>query len=516
MLVPASRRNELYGGNAEQNRSEPSTGALRKFVEAGRVRSPEEKHFDRSRANPHVLILMANYDLIVIGGGPAGYVGAIRAAQLGKKIAVIEKERAGGTCLNWGCIPTKSLLRNAELYHLMSHRAADFGFTFDKLSFDWDKIMGRSRSVANKLAGGIEFLFKKNKIDYIRAEASIEKAGTVTAKAADGKIETHTAPKILVATGVTTRPLPGLPFNGKTVIGSREALVIPAQPKSIVIIGAGAIGIEFAYFFNAFGSNVTVVEMMPNILPVEDTEVSVALEKSLAKQGIKFLTNTKTTKTEATDTGVKISVEGKESQTLEADVALVAIGVQPLLPGGAKIELTDRGYIKVSDTYETSIPGVFAAGDIIGPPWLAHVASYEAIQAIDGMFGKHKPKKVSTFPGCTYCQPQVASVGLTERAAKEKGLKFRVGKFPFQASGKALAVGEGEGFVKLIIGEPHGEILGAHIIGAEATELIAELGLAITLEATHEEIEATIHAHPTLSEAVHEAVGQAYGQAIHI
>jgi dihydrolipoamide dehydrogenase len=461
-------------------------------------------------------MLMANYDLIVIGGGPAGYVGAIRAAQLGKKVAVVEKERAGGTCLNWGCIPTKSLLRNAELYHLMSHRAADFGFSFDKLSFDWDKIIGRSRSVANKLAGGIEFLFKKNKIDYIRGEAAIEKAGTVSVKAADGKTETHTAPKILVATGVVTRPLPGLPFNGKTVIGSREALVIPTQPKSIVVIGAGAIGIEFAYFFNAFGTKVTVVEMMPNILPVEDTEVSVALEKSLAKQGIKILTNTKTTKTEATDSSVKITVEGKESQTLEADVALVAIGVQPLLPGGAKIELTDRGYIKTSDTYETNIPGVYAAGDIIGPPWLAHVASYEAIQAVEGMFGKHKPKKVSTFPGCTYCQPQVASVGLTERAAKEKGLKFKVGKFPFQASGKALAVGEGDGFVKLILGEQHGEVLGAHIIGAEATELIAELGLAITLEATHEEIEATIHAHPTLSEAVHEAVGQAYGQAIHI
>jgi len=459
---------------------------------------------------------MANYDLIVIGGGPAGYVGAIHAAQLGKKVACVEKERAGGTCLNWGCIPTKSLLRNAELYHLMSHRAADFGFTFDKLSFDWSKVIKRSRTVADKLAGGIEFLFKKNKIDYIRGEAFIEKAGSVSVKSADGKQETHTAPKILVSTGVITRDLPGLPFNGKTVIGSRQAMVLDPQPKSMIIVGAGAIGIEFAYFYNAFGTKVTVVELLPNILPVEDTEVSVTLEKSLTKAGIRILTGTKTTSTEATENGVKITVEGKVSETLEADVALVAIGVSPLLPGGMKLELTERGYIKTNDNYETSIPGVYAAGDIIGPPWLAHVASYEAVQAVNGMFGKGKPKKVTTFPGCTYCQPQVASVGLTERAAKEKGLKFRVGKFPFQASGKALAVGESEGFVKLIIGEPHGEILGAHIIGAEATELIAELGLAITLEATHEEIDATIHAHPTLSEAVKEANEQAFGHAIHI
>jgi dihydrolipoamide dehydrogenase len=310
--------------------------------------------------------------------------------------------------------------------------------------------------------------------------------------------------------------MPGLPFNGKTVIGSREAMVLDPQPKSMIVIGAGAIGIEFAYFYNAFGTKVTVVEMMPNILPVEDAEVSVALEKSLAKAGIKIFTNTKTTTTEATGDGVKVSVEGKTAEAIEAEVCLVAIGVAPLLPGGMKLELTERGYIKTNDRYETSVPGVFAAGDIIGPPWLAHVASYEAMQAVDGMFNKGTPKKVTTFPGCTYCQPQVASVGLTERAAKEQGLKFKVGKFPFQASGKALAVGESDGFVKLIIGEPHGEILGAHIIGAEATELIAELGLAISLEATSEDIEATIHAHPTLSEAVKEAAEQAFGHAIHI
>ncbi|MDQ3625224.1 MAG: dihydrolipoyl dehydrogenase, partial [Verrucomicrobiota bacterium] len=432
----------------------------------------------------------------------------------------VEKERAGGTCLNWGCIPTKSLLRNAELYHLMAHRAAEFGFKFEGLSFDWGKIIKRSRDVSDKNAAGIEFLFKKNKIDYIRAEATIDAAGAVKAKGADGKEETHSAAKILVATGVVARPLPGLAFNGKTVIGSREAMVLEPQPKSMIIIGAGAIGVEFAYFYNAFGTKVTMIEMMPNILPVEDTEVSQTLEKAFAKQGIKLLTNTKTAKTEVNDTGVKVTAQDAKGgdQTLEAEVCLVAIGVAPLLPGGKlQLGLTERGYLKINDRYETSTPGIYAAGDIIGPPWLAHVASYEALQAVEGMFVKdYKPKQVTVFPGCTYCHPQVASVGLTERAAKEAGKKFKVGKFPFMASGKARAIGEVDGFVKLIIGEPHGEILGAHIIGPEATEMIAELGLAITLEATHDEIEATIHAHPTLSESVHEAAGQAFGLAIHI
>jgi dihydrolipoamide dehydrogenase len=456
------------------------------------------------------------YDLIVIGGGPAGYVGAIRAAQLGKRVACVEKERAGGTCLNWGCIPTKSLLRNAELYHLMKHRAGDFGFKIEGLSFDWSKVIKRSREVSDKNAAGIEFLFKKNKVDYIRGEASIDKPGEVTVKLTNGKTETHTAPKFLVATGVVARPLPGLPYNGKTVIGSREAMILEPQPKSIVIIGAGAIGVEFAYFYNAFGTKVTLLEMLPNVLPVEDTEISQTLEKVLTKQGITVLTNTKTTKTETTKQGVRVTVEDKSSE-IEADVCLVAIGVVPLLPGGKlKLKLSERGYIETDDRYETSAKGIYAAGDIIGPPWLAHVASWEAIQAVEGMFGRIEPRKIREFPGCTYCQPQVASIGLTERAAKESGKKFRIGKFPFSASGKARAIGETDGFVKLIIGEPHGEILGAHIIGPEATEMIAELGLAMTLEATYEEIEATIHAHPTLSESIHEAAGQAFGHAIHI
>jgi dihydrolipoamide dehydrogenase len=463
---------------------------------------------------------MANYDLIVIGGGPAGYVGAIKAAQLGKRVACVEKERAGGTCLNWGCIPTKALLRNAELYHLIKHRAAEFGMTVSGLEYDWSKVIKRSREVSDKNAGGIEYLFKKHKVDYLRGEGSLDKPGSVTVKAADGKTETHTAPKILISTGCVSRPMPGLPFDGVKVIGSREAMILPKQPASMVIIGAGAIGAEFAYFYNAYGTKVTLVEMMPNVLPVEDTEISVVVEKAFVKQGMKVLTNTKTTKTEVTANGVKITVAGADGkeQVIEAEVALVAIGVQPLLPGGTqKFKLTERGYIETNARYETSVPGVFAAGDIIGPPWLAHVASYEAINAVEGMFvAGAKPKKVTVFPGCTYCHPQVASVGITERAAKEKGLKFKVGKFPFTASGKARAIGETDGFVKLIYGEQHGELLGAHIVGPEATEMIAELGLAINCELTKDDIEATIHAHPTLSEAVHEATGVAYGHAIHI
>ena len=457
------------------------------------------------------------YDLVVIGGGPAGYVGAIRAGQLGKKVACIEKERAGGTCLNWGCIPTKSLLRNAELYHLLQHKAKDFGFTFDNLGYDWSKIISRSRSVADKLAGGVEYLFKKNKVDYLRAAATFVDEKKIRSRSADGKEQTVEAAKVLVATGAPAREMPGLPVNGTTVVNSRQAMVIEKQPKRIIIIGAGAIGVEFAYFFNAFGTQVVLVEMLPNLLPVEDTEISVALERSFAKQGIKFFTNTKVTEASADKNGVKITLEGKNKEVLEADCALVAIGVTPLVPAGIGIKLDKKGYIEVNNRYQTTVPAVYAAGDIIGPPWLAHVAMWEAVQAVDGMFVQgFKPKRIKTFPGCTYCQPQVASIGLTERAAKEQGLKFKVGKFPFSANGKALAAGESEGFVKLLIGEQHGEILGAHIIGPEATELIVELGLAMNLEATYEEIEATIHAHPTLSEAVHEATGAAFGHAIHI
>lgn len=457
------------------------------------------------------------YDLIVIGGGPAGYVAAIRAAQLGKKVACVEAERAGGTCLNWGCIPTKALLKNAELFHTLSHRAAEFGFSFDNLQYDWSAVIGRSRKVADRLAGGIEFLFKKNKVDYVRGHGAITAPGKVEVTAADGTKSSAEAKHIIISTGAKSRPLPPLPFNGTTVIGSREAMVLGTQPKSMIIIGAGAIGAEFAYIYNAYGTKVTVVEMLPRMLPVEDDEIGDALEKSFTKQGIRCLVNTKITRTEDKGSHVEVTVEGpKENGVLSADVVLVAIGVMPVLPGGLQPELTERGFVKVGDRYETSIPGVYAIGDVSGPPLLAHTASFEAIQCVEGLYvDGHKVRKVTNFPGCTYCHPQVASVGKTERALKEEGIEYKVGKIPFMAIGKAIASGEPDGFAKLLYGKKHGELLGAHIIGENATELIAEMGLALDQELTAEEIHSTIHAHPTMSEVIHEATLAAEGHAIH-
>ncbi len=460
-----------------------------------------------------------DYDLVVLGGGPAGYVGAIRASQLGKKVLVIDKERAGGTCLNWGCIPTKALIRSAESYHTLQ-RAEEFGLSAKDISFDFKKVIDRSRDVANKMAKGIEFLFKNKKVDYIVGRAVINKDKSIDITRDDGTHEKIKATKILLATGAVPRPLPNVPVDGKRVLTSREALALTDQPKSVIILGAGAIGVEFAYFYNAFGTQVTLIEMLPRILPIEDHEVSETVARSFTKAGIEVLTETKADQVEVGPDSVKVTVSGKQSRTLEASTLLVSIGVQANLDGvlgdGLKLEL-DRGYVKTSDAYETSVPGIYAAGDIIGPPWLAHVASHEAIEAVEGMFLKgKKPKKVTVFPGCTYCQPQVASVGLTEAKAKEKGLKFKVGKFPYRASGRAVAAGEPEGFVKILTGEPHGEILGAHIVGSEATELIAELTVAMTLEATIDEILATIHAHPTLAEMIAEATLASKGEAIHI
>ncbi|SDT91319.1 dihydrolipoamide dehydrogenase [Verrucomicrobium sp. GAS474] len=466
-----------------------------------------------------------SYDLVVIGGGPAGYVGAIRAAQLGKKVACVEVERAGGTCLNWGCIPTKALLKSADFYH-QAKRAEEFGFKIGKIEFDFAKVMARSRGVSDQMAKGIESLFRSKKVDYLVGRGQITPDKKVIVTAADGTKQTLEAKNILLATGCTPKALPGLKPDGKKIFSSREILAIKEQPKSIIILGAGAIGVEFAHFLNAFGTKVTLVEMMPNILPIEDEEVSRLLGRTFVKNGIEVLTNTKVEKTEVTATGVKITTSsatgeaGTATSTYEADTLLVAIGVQAntegLFAAGVAPEL-DRGFLKTNGSYQTSIPGVYGAGDIVGPPWLAHVASHEAVEAVEGIFvpGK-KPKKVELFPGCTYCSPQVASIGLTEKKAKEKGLKYKVGKFPYVASGRAVAVGEPEGFVKLIVAEPHGEILGAHIIGSEATELIAELGLAMTLEATVDEIHSTIHAHPTLSEMIAEATLAAQGHPIHI
>ena len=368
------------------------------------------------------------------------------------------------------------------------------------------------------MAGGIEFLLKKNKIDYFTGVGSLEAPGKVSVSATDGSSQSLETQHILIATGCKSRGLPQLPFNGTSVIGSKEAMVLATQPKEMIIIGAGAIGVEFAYIYNAFGTKVTLVEMLPRILPVEDDEVGETLEKSLIKQGIRCLTNTKVTAAADHGDHVEISVEGpKETGALRAAVCLVAIGIQPVLPGGMQPALTERGFIQVGARYETSLPGVYAAGDITGPPWLAHTASYEAVQAVEGLYlPGHTPRKVRNFPGCTYCHPQVASVGKTERDLKAAGIEYSVGKIPFLAIGKAIAAGESEGFAKLLFGKQHGELLGAHIVGENATELIAEMGLALDQELTAEEIHATIHAHPTMSEVIHEAALAAEGHAIHV
>jgi len=463
-----------------------------------------------------------DYDLIVIGGGPAGYVGAIRAAQLGKKVVCVEMERAGGTCLNWGCIPTKALLKSAEIKQLLGH-IGDYGLSVSEVGFDFAKIMQRSRGVSDQMAKGVEYLFRTKKIDYVVGKAQIQSPADgaikkVNVTGADGKTQTLTGKAVLICTGAKAKSLPGIKVDGTKVLTSREALAIKTAPKSILILGAGAIGCEFAYFFNAFGAKVTIIEMLPQILPVEDAEVAEFLKRSFTKQGIEIFTETKVEKTEVGDKGVKLTVTG--GKVFEAEQLLVAIGVEAQTDGlfgnGVKLEL-DRGYVKTNDRYETSIKGIYGAGDIIGPPWLAHVASHEAIEAVEGLFvaGK-KPHKVTVFPGCTYCIPQVASVGLTEKLAKEKGIKYKVGKFPYKASGKAVAAGDSEGFVKVLLGEKYEEIIGAHIIGADATELIAEYTLAMSSELTADEINATIHAHPTLAEMDHEAVLAAEGRPIHI
>ena len=461
----------------------------------------------------------SEYDLIVIGGGPAGYAGAIRAGQLGKKVACIELERAGGTCLNWGCIPTKALLKSAELYQKIK-KAETFGITAKDVTFDFAKVMERSRGVSQQMAKGIEFLFKKNKVDYYVGRGQVPAAGMVEITEGEHQGKFFKAKNILIATGCKMRRIPDLAVDGARVMTSREALANKTLPKSIVIVGAGAIGVEFAYFYNAFGSKVTLVEMLPQILPVEDEEVAKTLHRSFEKQGIAIHTATKCESFQVGKNSVKLNlVKDGQGTAIEAEMVLSAIGVVANLEGvfgkSVSVEL-DRNYVKVGDDYQSSVKGIYAAGDIIGPPWLAHVATFEAVSAVNGMFGHGKAKRVKNFPGCTYCQPQIASTGLTEQAAKEKKLDYRVGKFPFTASGKAVASAESEGFVKVISDAKTGEILGAHIIGAEATELIAEYGLAVELEATIEDIHQTIHAHPTLSEAVMEAAAATTGEAIHI
>jgi dihydrolipoamide dehydrogenase len=459
------------------------------------------------------------YDLVVIGGGPAGYAGAIRAGQLGKKVACIEMERAGGTCLNWGCIPTKALLKSAELLQKFQ-KSEVYGLTAKDVSFDFAKVMGRSRTVSDQMAKGVEFLFKKNKVEYIVGKAQVTVPGMVEVTEGSAKGKFFKTKNVLLATGCKMRRIPGLEVDGVRVMTSREALAVTVLPRSIIIVGAGAIGVEFAYFYNAFGTQVTLVEMLPQILPVEDEEVSKLLERSLVKQGIQVHVGTKCENFVVGPDSVTVNlVKDGATQSVQADTVLSAIGVVPNLEGAVsdrvKVEL-ERGYIKVGDDYQTSVKGLYAAGDIIGPPWLAHVATFEAVTAVNGIFGFSKPHRVKHFPGCTYCQPQVASTGLTEKAAKEAKIAYKIGKFPFTASGKAVAANESEGFVKVLSDPQTGEILGVHIIGAEATELIAEYMLAMEMEGTIAEIHHSIHAHPTLTEALAEAAAATTGEAIHI
>jgi len=483
----------------------------------------------------------SHFDLIVIGGGPGGYVGAIRAAQLGMKVACVERDRLGGVCLNWGCIPTKALLKNAYLYNEVSRHGAEWGFEFERLTHNWSKVIGRSRGVADTLNKGIAYLFKKNKIEHFAGHAKITRAAKATLPCevqvfdAPGGTRQHTltAHKVLIATGSVPRELPFAPFDAATIIAAKEAMTLPVQPKRLLIVGAGAIGIEFAYFYNAFGTEVTVVEMLDRVLPIEDDDISKILEREFKKSGINIHTGHLTKKIEKTTGGLAVTIaatnDESKTKTIEADAVLVAIGVRGrydgLFDSSLNIE-TFKDHIKVAyrdvedPTYQTSAPGIYAVGDVIGPPWLAHVASEEAVACIERMNG-HDCVGVDydSIPGCTYCHPQVASIGKTERALKEDGLvagqDYNIGAYPLKAHGKAIAEGENVGLIKLLTSIPHGEILGAHLIGAEATELIAEFALARSLEATAEDIINTVHAHPTMNEAVHEAALASVGRMIH-
>ena len=463
------------------------------------------------------------YNIAVLGGGPGGYVAAIRAAQLGFKTVVIDKDNLGGICLNWGCIPTKSLLRNAEIYDTVKNQGNDFGISAKELTFDFKRIIERSRKISERISKNVEMLIKKNKVVRIRGFgrlASQNKIDIYDDK--NKKVNSISADNTIIATGAKPKSIPSIPVDKKMIITSTEAMILPELPKELIVIGAGAIGVEFAYFYSVLGTKVTVIEVMENILPIEDKEVSKELEKSFNKRGIKIITGANVQKAEVKGKKVKVtvSVNGKNEE-LTSDKVLNAIGVTGNVEGFGLEELgieLYKNHIKVDkSTYETNVKDIYAIGDVIGPPWLAHVASHEAIHCVEGIKGlKNKPIDYENIPGCTYCQPQIASVGLTEEKAKDLGYKTKVGKFPFMASGKAFAIGEREGFVKLIFDEKYGELLGAHIIGSEATELIAEIVLARELEATGESIIKTVHAHPTLSESIMESAAQAYGEAIHI
>lgn len=462
-----------------------------------------------------------NYDIIVIGSGPGGYVAAIRAAQLGFKTAIIEKENLGGICLNWGCIPTKALLKSAHVFKYLQ-KAEDYGLNkVEKPSFNFSKVTQRSRGVAAKMSGGVSFLMKKNKIDVIMGTAKIQKDKKVSVTDKDGKATEYSANHIIIATGARSRELPNLPQDGVKVIGYRQALNLPEQPKSMIVVGSGAIGIEFADFYNTMGTKVTVVEFMPTILPVEDEDSSKHVEKSLKKAGVEIMTNASVESLDTSGNGVRATVKtDKGNVVLEADIVLSAVGIASNIEGQGFEEvgiLTDKGKVLVNEWYETSVPGYYAIGDILPTQALAHVASAEGITCVEKIKGLHVEKiDYGNIPGCTYCHPEVASVGLTEKQAKEKGYELKVGKFPFSASGKANANGDTDGFIKLIFDAKYGELLGGHMVGDGVTDMIAELVVARRLETTGHEMIKSVHPHPTLSESIMEAAAAAYGEVIHI
>ncbi|MBL4804746.1 MAG: dihydrolipoyl dehydrogenase [Alphaproteobacteria bacterium] len=461
-----------------------------------------------------------NFDVIVIGGGPGGYVAAIRAAQLKMKVALVEANHLGGICLNWGCIPTKALLRSSEVYHLMQH-ASDFGLSAKDISFDVKKVVERSRGVAKQLSGGIGHLLKKNKVTVYDAYAKLEGKGKVAIEKDGKKTDTLSAKHIIVATGARARQLPGLEPDGKQVWTYKEAMVPEKMPKSILVVGSGAIGIEFASFYRTMGADVTVVEVIDRILPVEDEEISKMAHKAFEKQGMKIITGGMVKKLDKAKDGVTAHVEVKgKTEKIKVDNVIMAVGIvgntEDIGLDKTKIK-TDRGHIITNEWLETDEPGVYAIGDVTGPPWLAHKASHEGIICIEKIAGKNHvhPMKKENIPGCTYCHPQVASVGLTEAKAKEAGHKIKVGRFPFMGNGKAIALGEPEGLVKTIFDEKTGELLGAHMIGAEVTELIQGYVIGKSAELTEEEFMHTVFPHPTLSEMMHESVLDAYGKVIH-
>ncbi len=462
-----------------------------------------------------------NYDLIVIGGGPGGYVAAIRASQLGMTVAVVENENVGGICLNWGCIPTKALMKSASVYEYAMH-AADYGVTLEgQPKADFEKMVARSREVASGMSKGVQFLLKKNKVETINGFGKLKDNHTVEVSAADGTKASYTAKNIILATGARSRALPNLPQDGVKIIGYRQALTLPKQPKSMVVVGSGAIGSEFAYFYNAIGTKVTLVEFLPNIIPVEDEEVSKTLERSFKKSGITVMTNASVESVDTTGKLCKVKIQTKKGLVEEeVEVVLSAVGIAPNVEGIGLEELgivMDKGKIKVDEHYKTNVEGIYAIGDIIPGPALAHVASAEGITCVEKIAGQNPhPINYKNIPGCTYTNPEVASVGMTEKAAVEAGFEIKVGKFPFSASGKASAAGTKDGFIKLIFDAKYGELLGAHMIGANVTEMIAELVVARNLETTGHEIIKSIHPHPTMSEAIMEAAAAAYGEVIHM